>query len=338
MRWRQSRNAAQAESGRQRHGRDVVGGDRPERARSAARRAPTIAGTVFTQTRSTPARRPDVVRDERVVPAGDRVQPPGERPDRDLRVVEDADVLAARLEQRPQPEEQEREERVDRDRGRGSACRRVAARLAAATRHTLTRSPKPPSTMRRMTTSVVTGGAGFLGSHLCDYLIEQGHRVICVDNLETGSLENIEHLRGRCLHVRLPGRRRRDLDRRAGRLRLPPREPGEPDRLPAPAAADAQGRLAGHAQRARARQVEARALPDQLDERGLRRPAGASAAGDLLGQRQPDRPARRVRRGQALRRGADDGVPQPAGRQHGDRADLQHLRPADEAQRRARDR
>jgi dTDP-glucose 4,6-dehydratase len=44
-------------------------------------------------------------------------------------------------------------------------------------------------------TSVVTGGAGFLGSHLCDHLLARGHRVICVDNLETGSLENIKHVR-----------------------------------------------------------------------------------------------------------------------------------------------
>jgi len=45
-----------------------------------------------------------------------------------------------------------------------------------------------------MTTSLVTGGAGFLGSHLCDALLDRGHRVICVDNLETGSLENIRHV------------------------------------------------------------------------------------------------------------------------------------------------
>jgi dTDP-glucose 4,6-dehydratase len=45
-----------------------------------------------------------------------------------------------------------------------------------------------------MTTCLVTGGCGFLGSHLCDYLLGQGSRVICIDNLDTGSLENIEHI------------------------------------------------------------------------------------------------------------------------------------------------
>ena len=47
-----------------------------------------------------------------------------------------------------------------------------------------------------MPTSLVTGGAGFLGSHLCEALLQKGHRVICLDNLETGSLANITHLRG----------------------------------------------------------------------------------------------------------------------------------------------
>ncbi|HEU0057371.1 MAG TPA: UDP-glucuronic acid decarboxylase family protein [Gaiella sp.] len=45
-----------------------------------------------------------------------------------------------------------------------------------------------------MPTSLVTGGAGFLGSHLCKALLAKGHRVICLDNLETGSLANIEDL------------------------------------------------------------------------------------------------------------------------------------------------
>lgn len=43
---------------------------------------------------------------------------------------------------------------------------------------------------------LVTGGAGFIGSHLCDKLLDQGHEVICVDNLYTGTKRNIDHLHG----------------------------------------------------------------------------------------------------------------------------------------------
>jgi len=52
------------------------------------------------------------------------------------------------------------------------------------------------STTSRQTTSLVTGGAGFLGSHLTDRLLAEGHRVIAVDNLSTGSMANLEHLKG----------------------------------------------------------------------------------------------------------------------------------------------
>ena len=50
---------------------------------------------------------------------------------------------------------------------------------------------------------VVTGGAGFLGSHLCDRLLDRGDEVVCIDNLITGNVDNIAHLFGRGrLHVR----------------------------------------------------------------------------------------------------------------------------------------
>jgi dTDP-glucose 4,6-dehydratase len=46
-----------------------------------------------------------------------------------------------------------------------------------------------------MKRSVITGGAGFLGSHLCERLLAEGHEVVVLDNLDTGSLQNIEHIR-----------------------------------------------------------------------------------------------------------------------------------------------
>ena len=125
-----------------------------------------------------------------------------------------------------------------------------------------------------MSTCVVTGGAGFLGSHLCDYLLAEGHRVICVDNLKDGSLEEPPgaHPRRR-LPVREPRRRRAHRDRRSGGLRVPPRGPGEPHRLPASAAPLAQGGLVRHAPRAGTRKFKRARFLLNVDERGLRRSA-----------------------------------------------------------------
>ena len=47
-----------------------------------------------------------------------------------------------------------------------------------------------------MERTLITGGAGFLGSHLCDYFIAKGHQVICMDNLLTGNMDNVAHLIG----------------------------------------------------------------------------------------------------------------------------------------------
>ena len=130
------------------------------------------------------------------------------------------------------------------------------------------------------------------------------------------------------LHVHQARRHQLHLRRRARRRRAALGQPGEPDRLPGAADPDAQGRRARHAQGARPRESEERAVRDRLDVGSLWRSAGAPAEGILLGQRQPDRPARRVRRGEAVRRGDDDRLPPLPRARHEDRPDLQHLRAA----------
>jgi dTDP-glucose 4,6-dehydratase len=58
-------------------------------------------------------------------------------------------------------------------------------------------SPSGSSLQEKPSRALITGGAGFIGSHLCDYLLARGFEVICVDNLLTGSRDNIAHIRDR---------------------------------------------------------------------------------------------------------------------------------------------
>ncbi len=135
---------------------------------------------------------------------------------------------------------------------------------------------------------LVTGGAGFLGSHLIDRLLAAGHEVLCVDNLFTGTKRNIEHLHGHAaLRVHAP---RRDLPAlcRGGRD-LQSRLPGLANPLPARSGADDQDIGARRDQHAGPGQAPEVQNPSGLDQRGLWRPISSPAAGDLLGQRQPDR-------------------------------------------------
>ena len=178
-----------------------------------------------------------------------------------------------------------------------------------------------------MPTCLVTGGAGFLGSHLCDELLRRGNRVICVDNLETGSLANIEHIRAdEFVHLHDDIIEPYFIDEPIDFV-YHLASPASPiDYLRLPLHTLKVGSYGTHHTLGLAKKHRARFLIASTSE-VYGDPQGAPAARDLLGPRQPDRAARRLRRGQALRRGADDGLPPPAGRRHGDRPDLQHLRP-----------
>ena len=98
---------------------------------------------------------------------------------------------------------------------------------------------------------LVTGGAGFLGSHLCERLLERGGDVICVDNFFTGTKRNIEHLH-RQPALRAPAPRRDVPALRRGRRDLQSRLPGLAHPLPARSGADDQDQRARRHQHARA--------------------------------------------------------------------------------------
>jgi dTDP-glucose 4,6-dehydratase len=62
-------------------------------------------------------------------------------------------------------------------------------------RATRRRRPAQDRSRGRRKRIVITGGAGFIGSHLCDHFLAKGFEVVCVDNLLTGSTDNISHIR-----------------------------------------------------------------------------------------------------------------------------------------------
>ena len=182
---------------------------------------------------------------------------------------------------------------------------------------------------------LVTGGAGFLGSHLCDRLIEDGNDVLCVDNFFTGSKTNIAHLLG---HPRFELMRHDvtfplyvEVDQ-IYNLACPAspihyqHDPVQTTKTSVHGAIN----MLGLAKRAEG------ADPAGIDERGLRRSRGASADRGLLGPRQSDRSAQLLRRGQALRGDAVLRLLPPASARDQGGAHLQHLRSAHASERRPR--
>ena len=185
---------------------------------------------------------------------------------------------------------------------------------------------------------VVSGAAGFIGSHMCDRLLAEGHTVVALDNFLTGaaaqpraSRRAIRASRSSHRTSRGPSRWRAPVDCVVNMA-----SPASPkDYLEHPIETLDVGSLGTRRMLELALAKNARFLLTSTS-RMLRRPAGASAGGDLLGQRESGGPALLLRRKQALRRGAHHGVPPQARRAHQHRAHLQHLRPAHEAGRRPR--
>ncbi len=182
---------------------------------------------------------------------------------------------------------------------------------------------------------VVSGAAGFIGSHMCDRLLAEGHTVVALDNFLTGSRAQSRAPAGSPAasislqqDITQPFTVEGPVD---GVVNMA--SPASPkDYLEHPIETLDVGSLGTRNMLELALRKE-RALPAHLHLRMLRRSAGASAGGDVLGQRESGGPALLLRREQALRRGPHHGLPPQARRAHQHRAHLQYLRPAHEAER-----
>ena len=175
---------------------------------------------------------------------------------------------------------------------------------------------------------LVTGGAGFLGSHLIDRLLAEGHEVLCVDNLFTGTKRN--H-RPPASAIRASSScATTSLSRCSSRSTRSTTSPARPRR-----STTSTTRCRRPRRRCTARSTCSGWPSGSAAGSSRPRPARSTAiptvhpqTEDLLGQRQPDRPALLLRRGQALRRDAVLRLSPPARPADQGRADLQHLWPA----------
>ena len=184
--------------------------------------------------------------------------------------------------------------------------------------------------------TLITGGAGFIGSHLCERFLAEGHEVVCVDNFITGTAGNIDHLRGNAaFQLHRPRHLAPARDRRAGRQRPALRPPGQPGRLPR-ATRSRRSRSARWARTTPSAWPRPRgALPARQHQRGLRRPAKSTrsarttgATSIPIGVRGCYDEAKRFAEAMTMAYHRDHGV------EHAYRPHLQHLRRADAARRR----